>query len=64
LLRFDLLVSDGCRGVCVTVQEMVWRGVFVVFQRFHVSFLVFACRGMVLSVAAPTLNVGCCMKLC
>ncbi len=64
MLGLDLLVSDGCRGVCVTVQEVTRRGVLVEFQRSRVSFLAFACRGTVLSVAAPTLNVGCCMKPC
>jgi hypothetical protein len=64
LLCFDLLVSDGCRVVCVTVREVMGHGVFVGFPRFHVSFPSRACRGIVLSVAAPTLNVGCCMKPC
>jgi hypothetical protein len=64
VLGLDLLVSDGCRGVCVTVQEVTRRGVLVGFPRFHVIFLEFRCRGIVLSVAASTLNVGCCMKLC
>ena len=48
----------------MTVQEVTRRGVLVGFPRFHVSFPVLACRGIVLSVAAPTFGVGCCMKLC
>ena len=64
MLGLDLLVSDGCRGVCVTVREVMGHGVFVVFQRFHVSFPSRACRGIVLSVAALTLDFCWCMKLC